>query len=133
MEVAWIATEADSWRYGPDEVTSPLEDLRAHVRALRARGKGYVEIAKPGSDYPALLVGFEGELAVVHLQQDAETMILLHGDGSVPAEKQAHVWIVDDAATFPGRFVMTLNRALHLMEEFVHSGSVGDHPRTRMS
>lgn len=39
----------------------------------------------------------------------------------------------EDASTFTGHVVMTLDHAMELVEEFAHSGSVGDHARTCMS
>ena len=133
MDVVWVATEEDSGRYPYFPITSSLRDLRARVRALRTRGEGYVEVSRPEGDYPALLVGFQGEHAVVHLQADAETMFLLHGDGSVRAEDEVDVLIFEEDSTFTGHVVMTLDHAIELLEEFAHSGSVGNHPRTCMS
>jgi hypothetical protein len=110
-----------------------LDDLRARVRALRTRGEGYLAITQRGGLYPALFVGFRGEHAVVDLQSDDETVFLLHGDGSVPDEEEVDVLNIEEAATFTGHVVMTLDHALELVEEFVHTGSVGNHPRTRMT
>lgn len=113
MDVVWVATEAESGRYPFDAVTSTLDDLRARVRALQLRGEGYFEIARAGGEYPALLVEFRGGHAVVHLHPNAETMILLHGDGSVPAEEDVGVLIFEESATFTGHVVMHLDRAMN--------------------
>src|SRR5688572_27319513 len=113
LEVVWMATD-DSGQLPSDLVTSTLDDLRARVRALRAGGEGYVIVSRPGNLYPVLLVGFRGEDAVVHLQPDDETMILLNGDGSVPDDQQADVLIIEETATFPGDVVMTVDHALEI-------------------
>jgi len=133
LEVMWSATSADSGRFpAAGAVTSTLDELRARVRALRASGAGYLEVARPGSDFPALFVGFGGEHAVVHFSEEPESMFQFYGDGSVPADEQAEVQILDESWTCPGDCVMSLDQALEIMEEFVRTGSVGDYPRWLM-
>jgi hypothetical protein len=109
-------------------VTTPLEELRARIRVLRAGGSGYLEISRPGRLFPALFVAFGGEHAVVHFD-DETSLFQLYGGESVPAEETAEVFILEGMSPFPGECVMTLDRALEVMEEFVRTGAVGEHPR----
>ncbi len=129
VEVVWMATE-DSGQLPPEMLTSTLDEMRAHVRRLRARGEGYLAVTRPGGRFPALFVGFRGEHAVVHLDPDDEHLFLLHGDGSVPDEVKVTVPIMEDTSTFTGYVAMTVDHAMELVEEFAHTGSVGDHPRS---
>jgi hypothetical protein len=132
----WSATALDHRRFPAAGMhTSQLDELRARIEALRADGAGYLQVMRPGSYFPALLVAFGGEHAVVHFQEDDEQgtpMYQFYGDGSVPSDEAAEVYILDGLMPFPGECVMALELALEIMEEFVRTGAVGDHPRWAM-
>ena len=131
LEVMWSAVSPDSGRFpAAGMVTSTVEDLRARIRMLRHGGAGYLEIATPERLFPALFVAFGGEHAVLHYQADEDTSLFqLYGDDSVPADETAEVFILDGIMPFPGDCVMLLDHAIEVMEEFVRTGAVGDHPR----
>jgi hypothetical protein len=132
MKPEWVATVSYPGRYHAGVIAGALDDLRAQVEPVRAHGEGYLEVSRPGSDYPALFVGFRGERAVVHFQEVPESMYQMNGDGSVPADAEIDVVILSEVMTFPGDCAMTWDRALEIMEDFARTGSVADHPRWLM-
>jgi hypothetical protein len=121
---------AGSYRAGA--IAGTDEDLRTVVEPVWARGEGYLEMSRPGSEYPALLIGFRDDHAVIHFQETAEVMYQLHGDSSVSAAQEVEVVILGEVMTFPGDCAIARERALQVMGEFARTGSVDTHPRWRM-
>lgn len=105
------------------EVERAQGHLWERIEELRARGRGYLEIPLPGSEFPVLTLGLRHGHAVVHLFQDAEKVSLLVGDGSVPPDAAAEIPIMDDLAEFTGDFVLSVDRACAVARTFVRTGT----------
>jgi hypothetical protein len=126
MSVTWAATALESGRFSPAERVSDLRELAHHFNELRCRGQGYLEVRLPGGEFPLLTLGFQGDQAVIHLFDHAETSSLLVGDGSAAADAVVDVPVMDDLAEFSGNFVMAVDRAWALVRHFVQTGVPGE-------
>jgi hypothetical protein len=127
MEAVWAATSPSTGRFAGVETRSTEDELLERCRELRERGEGYLEVRAPDRDFPCITLGFRGPLAVINLFDQPESVLLRRGDGSVAPDDVVEVPIMDDPATFTGMFVMTVDRAWELIQDFVRTGSVGDH------
>ena len=121
MDVAWSMTSVQSTS---PESRSELRDLVSAFRELCASGRGHLEVNLPDSLYPYLTLSFLGDHAVIHLFTSEERVSLLVGDGSVSPEGQFDVPVMDELGTFTGDFVMRVDRAWDVMENFVRTGTV---------
>lgn len=126
MGVFWTATDLESRRFSAIERSSDVVDLADHFTALRLRGQGYLEVRLPGSGFPLLTLGFQGDQAVMHLFDAAETSFLLVGDGTATADALVQVPIMDDPAVFSGDCVLAVDRAWALVRHFIQAGRPGD-------
>ncbi|MGW1728943.1 hypothetical protein ACWCQK_39555 [Streptomyces sp. NPDC002306] len=124
MDVVWSMTSAQSARFDSTERHSELHDLVSAFRELRASGQGHLEVNFPDSLYPYLTLSFLGDHAVIHLFTSEGSVSLLHGDGSVSPEGEVDVPVMDDLGTFTGDFVMGVDRAWDVTENFVRAGTV---------
>ncbi|WP_433550994.1 hypothetical protein ACQP08_24785 [Micromonospora zamorensis] len=86
---------------------------------LRAQGRGYLEV-RGSAVFPVLTLGFAASAAVVHLMTDEGSMSLLAANG--PADADAEVLVLDDLVDFTADFVLNLERAWQVVEEFVRTG-----------
>ncbi|MEU5781998.1 hypothetical protein [Micromonospora lupini] len=89
---------------------------------LRAQGRGYLEV-RGGALFPVLTLGFAGSAAVVHLMTDEDAMSLLAADERADAD--AEVLVLDDPVEFTADFVLNIERAWLVVEEFVRTGDPG--------
>ncbi|WP_433263040.1 hypothetical protein ACQPWR_24895 [Micromonospora vinacea] len=89
---------------------------------LRAQGRGYLEVWG-GAVFPLLTLGFAGSAAVVHLVTDEDVISLLVADE--PADADAEVLVLDDPAEFTADFILNLERAWLVVEDFVRTGDPG--------
>ncbi|CAM5679895.1 hypothetical protein [Streptomyces aurantiogriseus] len=126
MNVTWAATALESGRYSAVERDSNVRELADHFNELRSRGQGYLEVRLPGSEFPRLTLGFQGDRAVIHLFDDAERSFLFVGDGTAAADAVVDVPVMDDLAALSGDFVLTVDRAWALMHNFIDTGVPGE-------
>ncbi|MFD3505384.1 hypothetical protein ACFWWT_47980 [Streptomyces sp. NPDC058676] len=124
MDIVWSMTSVQSARFDSTERRSELRDLVSAFRELRASGRGHLEVNLPDSLYPYLTLSFLGDHAVIHLFTSEDSVSLLVGDGSVSPEGEVDVPVMDDLGTFTGDFVMGVDRAWDVMENFVRAGTV---------
>ncbi|MFG1892516.1 hypothetical protein ACGFIP_00650 [Micromonospora zamorensis] len=89
---------------------------------LRAQGRGYLEV-RGGAVFPVLTLGFTGSAAVVHLMTDEDAMSLLAADERADAD--AELLVLDDPVEFTADFLLNLERAWLVVEEFVRTGDPG--------
>lgn len=122
----WAATSPESGRFCPDERHTDLRGLSDRFGELRSRGQGYLEVGLPGAEFPWLSMGFRGDHAVVHLLEDAGAMSLRVGDGTVPPGVVAGVPVMDGLAEFTGGFVLGVDRAWAVVQDFVRTGVPGE-------
>ncbi|MET9379796.1 hypothetical protein ABZY09_01600 [Streptomyces sp. NPDC002928] len=123
MSVVWSMTSLESGRFRPGERCSELPDLAGDFSELRSSGQGYLEVRLPDSEYPQLTLSFRGDRAIIHLFTDEETVSLLGGDGTVPPEVTVDVPIMDELSSFTGDFVLSVDRAWDVVENFVRTGT----------
>ncbi|WP_307180145.1 hypothetical protein [Streptomyces canus] len=71
-----------------------------------------------------MTLSFLGDHAVIHLFTSEDSVSLLVGDGSVSPEGEVDVPVMDELGTFTGDFVMGVDRAWDVMENFVRAGAV---------
>ncbi|MFF6981885.1 hypothetical protein ACFZAV_30275 [Streptomyces sp. NPDC008343] len=126
MRVLWTATDPKSGRYAAIERSSDVAELADHFTALRSRGRGYLEVRRPGSEFPLLTLGFQDGQAVIHLFSDAERSSLLLGYGAAGADASVHVPVMDDVAVFDGDVALSVDRAWATVRHFVQAGSPGE-------
>jgi hypothetical protein len=124
ISVSWAATSPSDGRFSAVRLKTTPDQLRNRFTELRARGQGYLEIGVSAQEFPQLLMGFRGKHAVIHLQDGPQSMALLRGDGSLPSEDLVDVPIMDDLAAFTGEFVLSLDHAWQVVEDFMRSGTV---------
>ncbi|MDH6221672.1 hypothetical protein [Streptomyces pseudovenezuelae] len=117
-------TSVQSALFDSTERRSELSDLVDAFRELRGSGRGHLEVNLPDSLYPYLTLSFLDDHAVVHLFTSEDSVSLLVGDGSVSPEGQVDVPVMDDLGTFTGDFVMRVDRAWDVIENFVRAGTV---------
>ncbi|MER5600020.1 hypothetical protein [Streptomyces sp. NPDC002265] len=98
MSVTWAATAPESGRFCAVERCSDVRELTHRFHELRSRGQGYLEVGLPGSEFPRLTLGFQGDQAVLHLFDDAEGVYLLVCDGITSPDAVVDVPIMDDLA-----------------------------------
>ncbi|GGJ28367.1 hypothetical protein [Streptomyces brasiliensis] len=126
MSVAWTATTLESGRYSAVERGSDVRELADHFNQLRSHGQGYLEVRLPGSEFPRLTLGFQGDQAVIHLFDDAERSSLLIGDGTAAADAVVDVPVMDDLAAFRGDVVLTVDRSWAVVCNFIQTGVPGE-------
>ncbi|MER6290617.1 hypothetical protein [Streptomyces sviceus] len=117
-------TSVQSAHFESTERRSQLPDLLSAFRELRASGRGHLEVNLLDSLYPYLTLSFLGDHAVIHLFTSEESISLLVGDGSVSPDGEVDVPVMDELATFTGDFVMGVDCAWDVMENFVRAGTV---------
>jgi hypothetical protein len=125
ISVRLAATSPSDGRFSAVHLTTTPDQLRNRFEELRARGGGYLEIGTGAQEFPQLLMGFRGNHAVIHLQDGPQSTWLLRGDGSTPSEDVVDVPIIDDLVAITGEFVLLLDRAWQVVENFMRSGTVG--------
>lgn len=118
MTVSWTATSPTTGRFVPAEQDN-FDALAARFNELRAQGQGYLEV-RGDAEFPVLTLGFKGNAAVVQLMSDEATTALLVADPS--ATDDAEVLVMDDPVEFTSDFVLTLDRAWQVIEEFTRAG-----------
>ena len=126
MRIDWAATSASTGRVDATKVNSTLDELLVRFRELRSRGEGYLEIETSGRAYPAIMMGFRNGRGVVHVAEAPDSLALVRGDNSVPADEEVEVPILEEPAVFSGAVVMTLDHAWQFVEKFARTGYVGD-------
>jgi hypothetical protein len=126
VDVEWAATDPVSGRFSAIYATSTVGELEDRLDELRARGEGYVEVARAAQDYPTFMMGFRGAHAVLYRLDDAETMLIHVGDGSVPKDGIATVLVMENDNEIDGQFALSLGSAWGFVKEFAASASTGD-------
>ncbi|MEU8391325.1 hypothetical protein [Micromonospora sp. NPDC048843] len=96
-----------------------VAELAERFSELRAQGQGYLEVPG-GAQFPVCALGFKGFAAVVHLMSNDGVVSLLVADQ--PADASAEVLVMDDLVEFSVDFVLDLDRAWQVVEEFVRTG-----------
>ncbi|MHA4950685.1 Imm1 family immunity protein [Micromonospora sp. SD19] len=101
---------------------SDIAGLIERFNELRTQGRGYIEV-RAGDAFPVLTLGFTESAAVVHLMTDDSATSLLAADE--PASMNAEVLVLDDPVEFAADFILDLERAWQVVEEFVRTGALG--------
>ncbi|MFJ8051406.1 hypothetical protein [Streptomyces luteogriseus] len=114
-------TSRESGRFNPVEKRSDLSDLAREFNELRSHGRGYLEVRMPDSEFPQLTLSFSGDKAVIHLFTGEASVSLLAGDGAYPAEVTVDVPVMDDLATFTGNFVLGIDHAWEIVQNFAQA------------
>ncbi|MEW2808063.1 hypothetical protein AB0929_13235 [Streptomyces massasporeus] len=114
-------TSQESGRFSPVEKRSDLSDLTREFNELRSHGRGYLEIRMPDSVFPQLTSSFSDDLAVIHLFTDEASVSLLVGDGTAPPEATVNVPVMDDLTSFTGDFVLGVDRAWEVVQNFAQT------------
>ncbi|WP_416980827.1 hypothetical protein [Streptomyces sp. T028] len=115
-------TSLESGRFTPGQRRSELPELTGDFNKLRSRGQGYLEVRLPDTEFPQLTLGFRDDHAIIHRFTNEESMSLLIGDGTVPAEATVDVPIMDDLTAFTGDFVLSVDHAWGIVQNFVRAG-----------
>lgn len=123
MSVVWSMTSLNSGRFSPGEKRSELRDLTGDFNELRSHGQGYLEVRLPDSAFPQLTLSFRDDHAIIHLFTNEESVSLLVGDGTVPPEATVDVPIMDDLTVFTGDFILSVDHAWDIVENFVRTGT----------
>ncbi|MFI7427309.1 hypothetical protein ACIBPB_10005 [Micromonospora sp. NPDC049836] len=118
MNISWSATSPTSGRFAPAE-RSGVAGLIERFDQLRAQGRGYLEVRSDAA-FPVLTLGFTGSAAVVHLMTAEDAFSLLAADE--PARANAEALVLDDPVEFTADFVLDLERAWQVVEDFVRTG-----------
>ncbi|GAA2184967.1 hypothetical protein [Micromonospora lupini] len=118
MTISWSATSPTSGKFAPVE-RSDFAGLAKRFDDLRAQRRGYLEV-RGSAMFPVLTLGFAGSAAVVHLLTDENAISLLAADQ--PADADAEVLVLDDPVHFTADFVLNLERAWQVVEEFARTG-----------
>jgi hypothetical protein len=115
------ATSIETGRFAAAERPVSRADLIRLIDQLSGgrQQQGYLEVRPAGDEFPVLLVGFRGGLAVVQRMLDSESMSILGGDGSVAGSDSIDILIMDDLATFTGEYVLGLQRAQEGVLQFL--------------
>lgn len=124
MDVQWrIALPAVG---GSDVMPTRTDDatFQEQLNRLLDQEHGYIEVSVVGSVYPLLTLSKAAELGVVHRFDDAETCLLLQGEGQVPAEDTVEFLKEDEVAAFTGDFISTAHRAANVLRGFVEGADV---------
>ncbi|MET9817713.1 hypothetical protein [Streptomyces sp. NPDC006355] len=114
-------TSRESGRFNPVEKHSDLSDLAREFNELRSRGRGYLEVRTPDHEFPQLTLSFSDDHAVIHLFANEASVYLLAGDGAMPAEVTVDVPVMDDLATFSGDFVLDVDHAWEVVQNFTQT------------
>ncbi|MFF7290215.1 hypothetical protein [Streptomyces griseorubiginosus] len=122
MSVVWSMTSTDSGQFQYQEKHSELQELVDAFNLLRSRSQGYMEVRLSDKDFPQMTLSFQGGQAVIHLFTKEEIVSLLAGDGSVPADVAVEFPIMDDPVDFTGDFILGLDRAWEIVEDFAQTG-----------
>ncbi len=69
-----------------------------------------------------LAMGFREGHAVIHRAEGPGAMSLLHGDGSVASDAVIEVLVMDELAFFAGDFILRVEHAWQLVQEFARTG-----------
>jgi hypothetical protein len=123
MSVVWAATSPESGLFHPVEGRSEVKDLSDRFNDLRSYGQGYLEVRSPNREFPVLILTFRDDHAIIHLFTDEESAFLLVGDGTVPSDVTVDVPIMDDLTSFTSDFVLSLDHAWDVVQNFVHAGT----------
>lgn len=121
MNISWSATSPTSGGFVPMERPG-VASLIERFEELRIQGRGYLEV-RGDAAFPVLTLGFTGSAAVVQLIADEDAVSLLAADE--PAVADAGVLILDEPVRFTANFVLDLERAWRVVEEFVRTGDAG--------
>lgn len=124
IDIAWAATSPESGRFDAVVAHTDIESLNQRFAALRARGEGYVEVRRV-DDYPALAMGFRGSVAVIEAFRDQETMSILVGDGSYPAEL-VQVPSMGEETTYSGQAGIDVDHAWSLVHDFLRGRDLSE-------
>jgi hypothetical protein len=124
VNVAWAATSPATGRFDALVTRSDIEPLDDRFGALRARGEGYLEVRR-SEDYPALILGFRGSVAVVQALTSQEATLILEGDGSVPTEF-VEVPFMDETAVFSGQAGIGVDHAWDLVQAFLRGRELSE-------
>jgi len=101
-------------------------DYIARIEALRATGEGYTEMRRAGQQYPVLTLSFKDGYSVIHQFANADTVLLLAGDGMVGSHETVLVPVDADWAEFSGDYVLSAEHAWMVVKEFLRHGAVED-------
>lgn len=129
MRLEWMAISPETGRFPALSTESETEDLVQRFDQLRARGEGYLDIRRAGDEYPALMLGFRGDNAVLHLSSDEQTISLLRGGGRVSPFDTIEIPTPDEPVEFTGDVVTGTDEAWAVIERFVYDqplDNVGD-------
>lgn len=121
MNISWSATSPTTGTFAAVE-RSGIAGLIERFDGLRTRGRGYVEV-RAGDVFPVLTLGFTESAAVVHLMTGEDAISLLAADE--PASMNAQVLVLDDLVEFAADFILDLEGAWQVVEEFVRTGDPG--------
>ncbi|MEU8218369.1 hypothetical protein AB0C47_21720 [Micromonospora taraxaci] len=118
MDISWSTSSPTSGTFVSTE-RSGVADLVERFSELRAKGQGYLEV-RGEAEFPVCALGFEGSAAVVHLMSGDGVVSLLIADE--PGDASAEVLVMDDLVEFSAGFVLDLDRAWQVIEEFIRTG-----------
>lgn len=123
QDATWVATSLDTGRFDSIETTSSIGVLRSRLAALDARGAGYFEIRRAGTEFPVLTLGFRGSDAVVQAFRSTGDVAILQGQGSSTSEEIV-VPVFDEEATFDSWAGLSLQAAWELIEAFLEGAAL---------
>ncbi|MBQ1040811.1 MULTISPECIES: hypothetical protein [Micromonospora] len=118
MDISWSASSPTSGTFVATE-RSGVAGLVERFGELRAQGQGYLEV-RGDANFPVCALGFKGSAAVVHLMSDDGVVSPLVADQ--PADVSAEVLVMDALIEFTADFVLDLDRAWQVVEEFLRTG-----------
>lgn len=114
----WVGSLPDG-EYLSVERESSEAALTGVFDELRVLGSGYLEVRHADSYFPALTIGFRAEHGVVQRFDSAESISILHGDGTILCEAAVEVPVMTDSVTFSGEFVSSLDRSWTVVHQFL--------------
>lgn len=127
VDVWWAATSLETGRFSGVDVRSDVDELRHRFDELRSRGRGYLEVRRnEHAPYPAVLLGFQDEQAVLHLHRDETRMSLLLGDRA-RTSAVVDVLVMDDVVEFSAAFALTLDDAWSVVDAFAAGDAMDGH------
>jgi hypothetical protein len=124
MDVEWRVALPAVGRWDVMPTRTDDATFRQQLDLLLDQESGYLEVSLVGSAYPLLTFSKSAELGVVHRFDDAETCLLLQGEGQVPEADVFDFPIEDEVAAFTGEFVSAAHRAASVLQGFVEGSDV---------
>ncbi len=121
--VAWAAYPGRAGHGAGVARESAWSVVAQRFEELLADGGGYLEVGPADGEHPAMSIGFDERVAVVHLFPDPSSCLLLVGDGSRAPDDVVSVPVLDSVADFDGVYATAPRDAWRVVERVLRDGT----------